>query len=211
MKSQILNVPIDLVDTLISYPLSPALHYLGTHDGFSAKTNKASMLHFIMEGHDAEEHYSKGSIFDQDGNALFHTLNNLPPTFGGICLQILTIWQQNRTSFFLQIPITKTSLKSQERVRRGCREQFILKGSVTRKTKDFKAFLTNDENKREFCEVLLQVWSSSAAVSRLERCTDAGIIVDGIAHRILCSNRQVTFLVFFHISFNFLHHGIFFN
>ena len=69
------------------------------------------MLHFIMEGHDAEEHYSKGSIFIQDGKALFHTLNNLPPTFGGICLQILTIWQQNRTPFLLQIPITKTSSK----------------------------------------------------------------------------------------------------
>ena len=102
-------------------------------------------------------------------------------------------------------------IKSQERVRRGCREQFILQGSVTRKPKDFKAFLTNDENKAEFCKVLLQVWSSSAAASHLERCTDAVIIVDGIAHRLLCSNKQVIFLVLFHISFDVLHHGIFFN
>ena len=33
VKSQMLNVPIDL-DTFMSYPLSPVLHCLGTHDGF---------------------------------------------------------------------------------------------------------------------------------------------------------------------------------
>ena len=52
------------------------------------------------------------------------------------------------------------SIKSQERVIRGCGEQFILQRSATRKPKDFKAFLTNYENKRQLWEVLLQVWSS---------------------------------------------------
>ena len=88
VKSQMLNVPVDL-DTLMSYPLSPVPYCLGTHDGLFAKTNKASMLHFIMEGHDVKEQYLKGSMFIQDGNALSHTLSNLPPTLGGICLQIL--------------------------------------------------------------------------------------------------------------------------
>ena len=124
--------------------------------------------------------------------------------------KFLTIWQQNRTSFSAD-SYHQDSIKSQERVRRGCGEKFILQGSATRKPKDFKAFLTKDKNKRRFCEVLLQVWSISAAASRLERCTDVVIIVDGIAHKLLCSNKQVIFLVLFHISFNFLHHGIFFN
>ena len=83
-----LDVPIDL-DTLTSYPLSLVPLCLGIHDGFFAKTNKASILHFIMEGHDVEKQYPKGSMFIQDGNVLFNTLNNLSPTFGGICLQIL--------------------------------------------------------------------------------------------------------------------------
>ena len=46
----------------------------------------------------------------------------------------------------------------QERKRRGCGEQFILDGTAMRKSKDFKAFLTNDANKKQFCEVLLKVW-----------------------------------------------------
>ena len=103
------------------------------------------------------------------------------------------------------------SIKSQELVPRRCSEFCILQGSVTRKPNDFKAFMTNDENKRQLCKVLLQVWSSSAAASRSERCTDVAIIVNGIAHRLLCSIKQVIFLVLFHISFNVLHHGIFFN
>ena len=210
VKSQMLNVPIGL-DTLMSYPLSPVSHCLGTPDGFFAKINKASMLHFIMEDHDVEEQCPKGSIFIQDGNALFHTLNNLPPTFDGLCPQILDHMVAKQNFIFDTDSYHQDSIKSQERVRCGCGEQFILQGSATRKPKDFKTFLTNDENKRQLCEVLLQVWSSSAAASSLKRCNDVVIIVDRIAHRLLCSNKQVIFLVHFHISFNFLYHGIFFN
>ena len=183
-----LNVPIDL-DTLMSYPLSPVPHCLGTPDGFFAKTNKASMLHFIMEVNDVEEQYPKGSMFIQDENALFHTLNNLPPTFGGICLHILEHMAAKQNFIFSTDSYHQNSIKSQERVRCGCGEQFILQGSATRKPKDVKAFLTNDENKRQLCKVLLQVWSSSTAASRLERCTDMVIIVDGIPQRLLCSNK----------------------
>ena len=150
VKSQMLNVPIDL-----DYPLSPVPHCLGTHDGFFAKTNKASMLHFIMEGHDVEEQYLKGSMFIQDGNVLFHTLNNLPPTVGGICLQFLDHMAAKQNFIFSADSYHQDSIKSQERVRRGCREKLILQRSATRKPKDFKAFLTNDENKRQLCEVLL--------------------------------------------------------
>ena len=93
------------------------------------------------------------------------------------------------------------SIKTQERLRRGCGEQFILDGSATRRPKDFKSFLTNDANKKQLCEVLLKVWGSSAAASRLEKFTDAVVIVDGTAHRLQYSNKQVKFLVHFHFLF----------
>ena len=65
-----LNVPLDL-HTLMSYPLSPVPHCLGTHDGFLAKPNKASMLYFIMEGHDVEEQYRMGSSLSKMGMHFF--------------------------------------------------------------------------------------------------------------------------------------------
>ena len=168
------------------------------------------MLHFIMEGHDVKEQYLKGSMFIQDGNAFFHTLNNLYLRLVA-CLQILGHMAAKQNFIFSTDSYHQDSIKSQELVPRRCSEFCILQGSVTRKPKDFKAFMTNDENKRQLCKVLLQVWSSSAAASRSERCTDVAIIVNGIAHRLLCSIKQVIFLVLFHISFNVLHHGIFFN
>ena len=44
------------------------------------------MLHFWLE--DATVIgviYPDDTLFIQDGNALFHVLKNLPPTFGDIC------------------------------------------------------------------------------------------------------------------------------
>ena len=51
------------------------------------------------------------------------------------------------------------SIKTQERLRQGCGEQFPLDGSATRTTEDFKEFLTNDENKRQLCKLILDVWA----------------------------------------------------
>ena len=48
------------------------------------------------------------------------------------------------------------SIKTQERLR-GCGEQFLLNESATHKPKDFKGFLSNDENKRQLSKLLLDV------------------------------------------------------
>jgi len=47
------------------------------------------MMHSLLEDVSQEVTYPTESIFIQDGNALFHALTNLPPTFGAICLKIL--------------------------------------------------------------------------------------------------------------------------
>ena len=65
----------DLAFTLfLTYSLAPVPHYLGTLDGFFVKTNKASMLHFLMKDNVEEVKYPIESVFIQDGNALFHFL-----------------------------------------------------------------------------------------------------------------------------------------
>ena len=51
-----------------------------------------------------------------------------------------------------------------------------------RKPKHFKAFLTNNANKKQLYEVLFKAWGSSAAASHLQKCTGAVIIVEGTAH-----------------------------
>ena len=159
MKSQMLNSPIDF-DVLLSYSLSSVPHCLGTPDGFFSKTNKTSMLRFLMEDYNADVQHPKDSMFIQDGNALFHKLVNLPPIFGGICLQVLHLMVSRKSFIFSTDSYHSDSIKAQERKRRGCGEQFILDGPATRKPQDFKAFLTKHANTNQFCEVLLKVWGS---------------------------------------------------
>ena len=83
------------------------------------------------------------------------------------------------------------SIKAQERLRRGCGETLIVKGPATQKPIDFKHFLANEQNKVQFCQLLLKVWGSSKAASGLEKCKTAVVIIDGKAYQLIPSNGKV--------------------
>ena len=107
IKSQLLDEPLNL-DELMRYSLTPVPHSLGTPDGFFAKTNKAAMLHFLLEDRTEEVPYPKEAIHIEDGMALWYALTSLPPTFGGICLQVLDRWPQRRISSSQQTATNQT-------------------------------------------------------------------------------------------------------
>ena len=137
LKSQMQKTPLDL-NTFMGYSLFPVPHCLGTTDGFLAKTNKASMMHFMMEDHSELVAYPKDPMFVRDGNVLFHTMTNLAPTFRGITLQLLDLMLPKCDFVFSTDAYHPRSIKTQETLRRGCGEHFLLDGSATRKPKDFK-------------------------------------------------------------------------
>ena len=62
----------------MTFSFTPVPTSLGTADGFFAKTNKASMLHFLFD--DDEVPYPQDALYFQDGNALWYMLMNLLPT-----------------------------------------------------------------------------------------------------------------------------------
>ena len=191
IKSQLLDVPIDL-DELMRYSLTPVPPSLGTPDGFFAKTNKASMLHFLLDDAPKEVPYPRDAIHIQDGMALWYVLTNLPPTCGEICLQVLDQMAAKQNFMFSTDCYHANSIKAQERLRRGFSEKFIIDGPATRKPADFKLFLANEENKVQLCQLLLWVWGSKAAASRLEKCGTAVAIVEGRAHQLDSSNGEVS-------------------
>ena len=165
----------------MKYSLTPVPHSLGTPDGFLNKTNKA-MMHFMLEDVSEEVTYPTESIFIQDGNALFHALNNLPPTFGAICLKILDQMVAKKDFIFSTDSYYPDSIKSQERLCRGYSQKLIADGPATRKPVDFKLFLANEENKRQLCQLLLRVWGSEVAAKRLEKATRSVVVVEGKAY-----------------------------
>uniref|UniRef100_UPI00358FE6F1 uncharacterized protein n=1 Tax=Myxine glutinosa TaxID=7769 RepID=UPI00358FE6F1 len=190
VKSQLLDEPLNL-DEVMRYCLSPDPHCLGTPDGFFDKTNKATMMHNILDDRTEEVPYPKDTFFIQDGNALFHALTSLPPMFGDICLQILDHIVAKKNFIFSTDSYQADSIKAQERLRRGFGEKFLVEGSATQKPKDFKLFLANGMNNMQFCQLLLKVWGSSKAASRLEKCQTAALIVEGKAHQLVSSNGEV--------------------
>ena len=113
LHSQVQKNALDL-EELLTYSLARVTHCLGTPDGFFAKINKPSLLHFLIKGNVEEVKYSTQSMFIQDGNALFHFLICLVPTFGGVSLQMLNQLSQNKTSYFLPIHTIRIQSKARK-------------------------------------------------------------------------------------------------
>ena len=124
--------------------------------------------------------------------ALLHILTNLPPTYGDICLQVLDQMVAKKHFLFSTDSYHSGSIKAQERLRRGVSSKIIVGGPATRKPFDFKMFLSNDENKKQLCQLMLHVWSSRAALSRIEKTEKAVLIVEGRAHELISSDGKVS-------------------
>ena len=62
VKSQLLNEPIDM-NILCGYSLVPTTSVFATADGFFTKTNKAAMMHFVVEEENRVENYPKDSMY----------------------------------------------------------------------------------------------------------------------------------------------------
>ena len=64
-----------------------------------------------------------------------------------------------------------------------------------RKPSDFKLFLANEDNKVQLCKLLLRVWTSKSATSRIQKSGDALLVVDGKAYQLDASNGEVSILI----------------
>ena len=177
VKSQRLDEPINL-EELMCYSLTPVPPSLGTPDGFFSKTNKSKMLQFLMDDTLDNEALPKDAMYIQDGNALFHALVE----------QIVS----KKLFIFSTDSYQPDSIKSQERTRRGCSEKLIIQGIATRKPADFKKFLQNEQNKLQLCQMLLKVWGSQQAVSRLKKCESSMIVVEGKVHNLTVDGEKVS-------------------
>ena len=169
---------------------------------FHTSMNFIGMLDVAQE----ELAYPKDALFIQDGMALLHVLTNLPPTCGDIFLQILDQMVAKKHFLFATDSYHPGSIKAQERLRRGSSEKIIVAGPATRKPYDFKMFLANDENKKQFCQLLLRVWSGHQAASRLQRTEMAVLIVDGRTHQLVSMNGKVGLSPGYHYYYYYNHY-----
>ena len=167
VKSQESDNRISL-EKLLEFPLAPVPHALGTPDGFFAKTKKSAMVHHVLKA-------NTSVIID---NSL---LSNLSANLGGVCFAILDQMIAKKNFIFSMDSYHELSIKGSERLRRGgTADRIIVGGAATRTPADFKYFLSNTDNKKQLSKLLLEVWSSDAAASRIKNVPKtAAVVMDG--------------------------------
>ena len=99
--------------------------------------------------------------------------------FGGLPAAAETIFSTDSYVDRLHSP------KSAERNRRRCGEMFIVEGLNIHRPVDWKAFLTNDENKKSFRHLLLEHWSSPSIMEESVR-SPITFIEGGQAFKLPC-------------------------
>ena len=112
----------------------------------------------------------------EDGNAFFHS----------------NIVVHSSPLIFSTDMYNEDSVKSGERLRRGCGEKLIVSGECTIKPKDWKAFLTSDANKKQLVQVLLRTWCSDLSADLLHGydvtliCEGEGLALSPDGKKTLC-------------------------
>ena len=153
VKSQVLGLQVNIA-VLMTYHLTLTPYSKATIDGFFAKNNKAQGMSYLIK--DAGNAYAllpdpNECSLIRDGNSSFY-MKDVPPTM--------------KTSFSTDSYVGRLhSPKLAER----CGEWFIVEGLNIRRPVDWKAFLTNDENKKSFIHLLLEHWSSPSMMEEIVR------------------------------------------
>ena len=163
VRSQTPELKIDLAD-LMKYPLTPVPFSTGTADGCFAKTDKSKGLKYLLDKTDSVNVAPQDEtvLLIEDGNALFHSIKEIPGNFRQISEKLFSMISQKVDVIFSTDVYKEDSVKSMESNRRGSSEKLLLQGENTKKPADWKAFLTNEGNKKQLVHVLLNAWDNDA-------------------------------------------------
>jgi hypothetical protein len=155
----------------LTYPLSPIPWALATPDGLPAKTEKSVLMH-KMENPAVIITTNRNTLKEVviDGNAMFHSLNNIPETFGQLTDKIFELLPPANRIHFVTDCYRAKSIKYPERKRRGSTKTkpLLLRGQSTKTPRDWKSFLSNDDNKRNLITLLKESWEDDRYANRLK-------------------------------------------
>ena len=118
------NGAID-VEELMKYPITPVPYSIGTGDGYLEKTDKTKGLQYILKDvEDVQLPQDETTLVVQDGNALFHTLQEIPGNFKQIAHRISGALPKKPDIIFSADMYTAHSVKGMEHERLGYGEKF---------------------------------------------------------------------------------------
>lgn len=182
VKSQKPQNQIDMAD-LMKYPLTPVPCSIGSADGSLAKNDKSKGFKYLVGDTDIADvpKQDDSLLVVEDGNALFHCMREVPSNFKQIAEKLFNMMPKKVDVIFSTDMYLEDSVKSMERVRRGCGEKLLIQGENTKKPADWKSFLTNDENKKQLVQVIREAWNSDSYAQKLEG-RKVTLICDGVGY-----------------------------
>ncbi len=191
VQSQMQGVQLDMKE-LMTYPLTPVPYSIGTSDGYLAKTDKSKGFTYLTKDReDAVLSDSIPTLTIEDGNASFYCMREIPGNFRMISQKLFDMMPRNSDVLFSTDMYIENSIKSMERKRRGCGEKLIIKGDSTKKPKDWKLFLTNDDNKKQLVQIMCDVWGSDSNAPKVQD-RDVIFICEGVAYKFSSADGKVT-------------------
>ena len=147
------------LERVLNFPLGPVPWALATSDGTPVKTDKAKLMHHLEgELHIAQRPKNDSVNYIADGNAILQSQVALPSTFGEFASNIFDQLPNVPRVDFVTDSYLPMSIKSIERDRRGKSKAHLLKGPLTKIPRDWKSFLSNEENKQSLIKFLLAEW-----------------------------------------------------
>ena len=133
VKAQTTNRNVDL-EEVMKHQLTPVPSCFGSADGFLGKTNKAKGMQHVTKGvKDSTLPNTSETLVIVDGNAVFHSLSDIPQNFRDIALSIFNMVPKGGDTVFSTDMYQENSIKAQERKRRGISEKFLVKGPNVKK------------------------------------------------------------------------------
>ena len=173
MFAQLVHLAINhqiSLERALCFPLGPVPWALGTADGAPARTDKSKLMHSLEANSQCVE---KPAVATNsciiDGNALLQAQVHLPDTFGQLAESVFRQLPDVPRVDFVTDSYFPQSIKSLERERRGRSQAHLIKGQNTTVPRDWKTFLTCEENKTSLVRFLLTQWTNDIYASKLFR------------------------------------------
>ena len=94
-------------------------------------------------------------------------MTGIPETFEDAAEKIFGILPKTKRIDFVTDTYHPNSIKSFERCHHGSSSTFLLSGPKTRTPRDWKSFMSNDENKTQLIKLLLSEWQKSRYAGKL--------------------------------------------
>ena len=195
---------IDMKMTM-SYHLGPVSWTLATADGSPVKSDKAKLLHNLEGTIEASEKpVQEDTVYIYDGHALLQAMTAIPDTFEEVAERVFTLLPKTQRVDFVTDSYYEHSIKAFERRCRGMSTTFLLSGPRTKTPREWKSFISNDENKTQLIKLLLSEWKKPKCASRLRRrqlffvcgeecfclSSDDGIVVQALPEEDLFSSQE---------------------